>query len=286
MSFGGSVAQMIQSIRNNNALLQKKTAFIQLKKYEERKLNYKLKFVDKKISPFELERIKTQIRKDFLAERKRNNIIVVTVLVSVFVVLGWSVNYMFFTPSPKVVVIDVEAEKESSKQFYFYINDGYRRLKNNEFHNAIYQFELATKARPDDFKANLGLTLALIKKCAITKEDCDKANNQQILLLTQFPEKQQEIENEIVVLDEAFNEVLSDSIVFSPKLHNNLSFISSKKNKTSAFILNENGDTLLITNLIKEKKNIIEIDKLKKGIYIIEMYDINGLLMRTKFVKK
>ena len=58
MSFGGSVAQMIQSIRNNNALLQKKTAFTQLRKYEERKLNYKLKFVDKKVSPFELERIK------------------------------------------------------------------------------------------------------------------------------------------------------------------------------------------------------------------------------------
>jgi len=101
-----------------------------------------------------------------------------------------------------------------------------------------------------------------------------------------FPEKQQEIENEIAVWREVFNEVLSDSIVFSPKLHNNLNFINSKKNKTSAFILNENGDTLLIVNPIKEKKNSIEIDKLKKGIYIIEMYDINGLLMRTKFVKK
>ena len=286
MSFGGSVAQMIQSIRNNNALLQKKTAFTQLKKYEERKLNYKLKFVDKKVSPAELERIKKQIRAEFLAERKRNNTIIITVLVSVFLVLGWSVNYLFFTPTPKVVVIDVEAEKESSKQFYFYINDGYRRLKNNEFHNAIYQFELATKARPNDFKANLGLTLALIKKCAITKEDCDKAKSQQTILLTQFPEKQQEIENEIAVWGEAFNEVLSDSIVFSPKLHNNLNFINSKKNKTSAFITNENGDTLLIVNPLIEKKNSIEIDKLKKGIYIIEMYDINGLLMRTKFVKK
>jgi len=101
-----------------------------------------------------------------------------------------------------------------------------------------------------------------------------------------FPEKHQEIENEIAVWREVFNEVLSDSIVFSPKLHNNLNFINSKKNKTSAFILNENGDTLLIVNPLKEKKNSIEIDKLKKGIYIIEMYDINGLLMRTKFVKK
>ena len=130
MSFGGSVAQMIQSIRNNNALLQKKSAFAQLRKYQERKLNYKLKFVDKKVSPFEIERIKKQIRKDFLEERKRNNVIIVSVLVSVFIVLGWSVNYLFFTPTPKVVVIDVEAEKESSKQFHFYINDGYRRLKN------------------------------------------------------------------------------------------------------------------------------------------------------------
>ena len=199
MSFGGSVAQMIQSIRNNNLLLQKKTAFTQLKKYEERKLNYKLKFVDKTVSPTELEHIKKQIRTEFLAERKRNNTIIVTVLVSVFLVLGWSVNYLFFTPTPKVVVIDVEAEKESSKQFYFYINDGYSRLKNNEFHNAIYQFELATKARPDDFKANLGLTLALIKKCVVDKEDCDKANKQKAMLLTNFPEKHQEIENEIAV---------------------------------------------------------------------------------------
>ncbi|MBW6482035.1 MAG: hypothetical protein K0B10_03140 [Vicingaceae bacterium] len=197
MSF--AVSQMMQTIKYNNALLRKESAFTQLKKYEERKLNYKLKFVDKKISPFELERIKKQIRAEFFLERKRNNTIIVTVLVSVFVVLGWSVNYLFFTPTPKVVVIDVEAEKESSKQFYFYINDGYNRLKNNEFHNAIYQFELATKARPDDFKANLGLTLALLKKCAITKEDCDKANKQKAIFLIQFPEKQQDIEDEVVV---------------------------------------------------------------------------------------
>lgn len=202
MSFGGFVSNMIQTIKYNNSLLRKESAFTQLKKYEERKLNYKLKFVDKTVSPAELERIKKQIRAEFLAERKRNNTIIITVLVSVFLVLGWSVNYLFFTPTPKVVVIDVEAEKESSKQFYFYINDGYNRLKNNEFHNAIYQFKLATKARPDDFKANLGLTLALIKKCAITKEDCDKAKSQQILLLTQFPEKHQEIENEIAVWGE------------------------------------------------------------------------------------
>ena len=200
MSF--AVAQMMQTIRDNNSLLKKESAFTQLRKYQERKVNYKLNFIDKKVSPAELERIKKQIRTEFFLERKRNNTIIITVLVSVFLVLGWSVNYLFFTPAPKVVVIDVEAEKESSKQFHFYINDGYRRLKNNEFHNAIYQFELATKARPDDFKANLGLTLALIKKCAITKEDCDKANKKKAILLTQFPEKQQEIENEIVVLGE------------------------------------------------------------------------------------
>ena len=199
MSFGGSVSQMIQSIRNNNALLQKKTAFTQLRKYQERKVNYKLKLVDKKVSPAELEQIKKQIRAEFFLERKRNNTIIITVLASVFIVLGWSVNYLFFTPTPKVVVIDVEAEKESSKQFHFYINDGYRRLKNNEFHNAIYQFELATKARPDDFKANLGLTLALIKKCAITKEDCDKATQQKTMLSAHLPEKHQEIEEEVAV---------------------------------------------------------------------------------------
>lgn len=200
MSF--AVSQMIQTIENNNSLLRKESAFTQLKKYEERKLNYKLKFVDKKISPFELERIKTQIRKDFLAERKRNNIIIVTVLVSVFVVLGWSVNYLFFTPTPKVVTIDIEAEQELNKKFHFYINDGYSRLKKNEFHNAIYQFELATKTRPNDFKANLGLTLALLKKCAITKEDCDKAKKQKATLLANFPEKQQEIEGEVAALGE------------------------------------------------------------------------------------
>lgn len=202
MSFGGSVLQMIQTIKYNNSLLRKESAFTQLKKYEERKLNYKLKFVDKKISPFELERIKEQIRKDFLSERKRNNIIIVTVLVSVFVVLGWSVNYLFFTPTPKVVTIDIEAEQELNKKFHFYINDGYSRLKKNEFHNAIYQFELATKTRPNDFKANLGLTLALLKKCTITKEDCDKANKQKAMLLANFPEKQQEIENEVAALGE------------------------------------------------------------------------------------
>lgn len=202
MNFGGSVSQMIQTIKYNNSLLKKESAFTQLKKYEERKLNYKLKFVDKKISPFELERIKKQIKEDFLAERKRNNIIIASVLAGVFVVLSWSVNYLFFSPTPKVTTISVEVEQELNKKFHFYINDGYTRLKNNEFHNAIYQFELAVKTRPTDFKANLGLTLALLKKCAVTKEDCDKANKQKIKLMAKFPEKQQEIEEEILVWDE------------------------------------------------------------------------------------
>jgi hypothetical protein len=46
------------------------------------------------------------------------------------------------------------------------------------------------------------LILALFKKCAITKEDCDKANKQKAMLLTNFPEKQQEIEDEVAALGE------------------------------------------------------------------------------------
>ena len=93
-------------------------------------------------------------------------------------------------------------------------------------------------------------------------------------------------ENNISSSTEDFNEIVSDSIIFSLKLHDYLNFINTKKNKTSALILNENGDTLLIINPLKEKENSIEIDNLKKGIYIFEAYDINGLLMRRRFVKK
>lgn len=66
----------------------------------------------------------------------------------------------------------------------------------------LRQNKNSTKTRPNDFKANLGLTLALLKKCTITKEDCDKANKQKAMLLANFPEKQQEIEGEVAALGE------------------------------------------------------------------------------------
>ena len=81
-------------------------------------------------------------------------------------------------------------EKEEEKKFQFYINDGFQRLERDQFHNAIFQFELAVKSKPDNLNAQLGLTQALLGKCIKTEDDCIKAEEQYTLFMKKYSDNE------------------------------------------------------------------------------------------------
>jgi hypothetical protein len=72
--------------------------------------------------------------------------------------------------------IDVEEiqkrAKKQEKQFAFYLSDGETWLKQKHVHNAVYQFELAVKAKPNNSEAVLGLAKAYALACQIEKTHC------------------------------------------------------------------------------------------------------------------
>ncbi len=83
-----------------------------------------------------------------------------------------------------------------------------------------------------------------------------------------------------------FKTVNSDSIEFSNKLYDDFYFVNRKINKSTGVLLNQKGDTLIIIDELVNGENSIELNKIDKGIYAFESYDINGLFFRKIIVKK
>ena len=139
MSFGFAVAEMVRSIKQNNSYLRGHKTFEKLRDREIYDLENRLKTHDKKVSPEELARIKKSIQENILKERKRNNFILIGSLILTISVLYMSYSFInrALTPAPySPEAIDIVKKKNKQhEQFMFYINDGNKRLANNEFHN-------------------------------------------------------------------------------------------------------------------------------------------------------
>lgn len=200
MTYFGTVAHMINSLKYNNSLLKRPKAFSKLKKYIQQQTDYHKKIQLKEVDAEELKRIKAEVKRKLQAERRRNDFILISIALTTFVSIGLILYMTVLIPRPEYRYSDsyskaleekVREEKKAREKFEYYITDGYKWLKKNDFYNALYQFELAVKNQPDNFDANLGLTLTLLKKCHFTNEDCERADKQLDIVLNKFIESPQ-----------------------------------------------------------------------------------------------
>lgn len=195
MSYFGTVAHMIHSLKYNNSLLRRPKAFSKLKEYINRQTEYRIKIEPKQVTPSELKKIREKIKNKLRLERRKNNLILVLTATLILLLIALLINSLFLTPTYKLDntnrLIDekmIKEQKEAQEKFEYYINDGYKWLSKNHFHNALFQFDLAVKTRPDNYEANLGLAKTLLKKCSLTQDDCNRANKQLNVVLQKFPD--------------------------------------------------------------------------------------------------
>lgn len=197
MPGGGSALQMIQTIKFNKSLLSNRKSFGELKAYLNRRIERRAGLKIKDIDPVKLKGIKAQIRIELQEERRRNTIVVWSLIVTGILVLLTLVSILYSGPFletdpdelAKVEYNKYKKEKaisDAQNKFDYYITDGYEWLEKNKFHNAIYQFELAVKTRPSDYEANLGLSKALLKQCSIERVNCKEANSQLNSMVSRF----------------------------------------------------------------------------------------------------
>lgn len=205
MGYFGSVAQMIESLKYNNSLLKRPKAFSRLKKViHQQQTSYHKTLNKKEVDAKELKIIKEGIRLKLREERRRNNIILAALAITISTLITYIVLTFVFKPRFEYTDNYLETikeqaieEKKAQEKFEFYLTDGYKWLKKDDYENALFQFELAVKKKPNNYEANLGLAFTLLKKCYITKKDCERADKQLSTLLTKFSDKT-ELKNSIL----------------------------------------------------------------------------------------
>lgn len=192
MSYFGTVAHMINSLKYNNSLLKRPKAYSKLKEFLLREVEYRTKLKIIEIDPNELSKIKKEIRHNLKEEKRRNNYILSFTVLVIFLLLSFIIYLILFTASfepyaKQNVTLEekISKEKKANAQFNFYINDGYKWLEKNNFKNAQFQFDLAVQTRPDDIRANIGLMKTLLKKCHLIK-DCERVDEQISITLKNF----------------------------------------------------------------------------------------------------
>ena len=197
MPGGGSALQMVQTIKFNKSLLSNRKSFGELKAYLNRRIIKRAggKHVD--IDPVILAQIKKEIRIELKKTAKRNAIIVWSLIGTGIILLISLVAFVYSTAfietNPEAIAREEynkykreKAITDAQQKFNFYITDGYDWLKKNEFHNAVYQFELAVQTRPNSYEANLGLCKVYLKQCFIENANCSESKKQLNHLVNDF----------------------------------------------------------------------------------------------------
>jgi len=197
MPGGGSALQMVQTIRFNKSLLSNRKSFGELKAYLNRRIIKRAGSIHADIDPVILAQIKKEIRTELKESARRNAIIVWSLVGTGIILLVSLVTFIyssaFIETDPEVIAkeeyIKYKREKvktDAQQKFDYYITDGYDWLDKNEFHNAVYQFELAVKTRPNSYEANLGLCKVYLKQCYVENANCTESKRQLNHLISDF----------------------------------------------------------------------------------------------------
>jgi len=186
MGFGGSVLAMIQSLRNNAR--PKHDAFQDWKKTEKRIFHSNQKLTSKSVTPEELFKIKSRIKKENETEQKRSFYLTIVSIVVLVPLIVFVVFQFFFNSSQKSFQAQqtkTETTENVSEQLNYLLNSGYEWLNKNHYKNARFQFKRVLEIQPDNKSANYGLLATYIYECKIDSTNCNEAT----LMFRNFVEK-------------------------------------------------------------------------------------------------
>jgi len=177
MSFAGSVQAMIISLKNN---ARKKHRAQKLLKENERLISgskKKLKF--KQVSDKEIEQIKTKIQAVQKKERKKQIIVLTTIITPILFVLIWFAIISFQkineqNKRDKIFQQELlkKQEEKINQDYNFYLNDGYIWFNEEKYRGAKTQFNEALKLKPKNYQASIALLKAYVYDCLKNNHDC------------------------------------------------------------------------------------------------------------------
>ena len=199
MGGGGSIQGMSNSLKINRQMLRKKTMLRKERSFLNRKREYHKAagIVDLKTATKEEL---AEIRKKIIRRRRKNNLIF-TIL---FIVLASPIVYysseFFKKQTEKEAAIEKIEKDKKMEKYNFFIKDGDNYIKKAQWHNAMFQYNKAIEIFPNDYHAYYRYSYAAVYRCRNEKENCDEAEKSLNKLLKEYPEQQELIELEQILV--------------------------------------------------------------------------------------
>ena len=134
MSFGGSVAAMIATLKNNRLMLGERYTYFDAKKNYLRATKG-MKITYREATKEELQLVREKIKKQKKTDRIRVG--VVLLFVTPIIVIG--VYQAISLSKEKISINNQRIKKKDIKKYQFYINDGDLMIQQKKWNNAIFR---------------------------------------------------------------------------------------------------------------------------------------------------
>jgi len=182
MSFGGSVAAMIATLKNNKMMLGERYTYFDAKKSYLRATKG-MKITYRKATKEELALVRKKIKQ----QRKQAQIVAVVILSMVIPIVFFGAYKFIVSLNESHKLNEQIITKEHTKKYQFFISDGDLMFQKRKWNNAIFQYTRALEVFPNEFDAQYRLAQAYTYKCQLENEGCFKADSLVDRLITHFP---------------------------------------------------------------------------------------------------
>lgn len=180
MGGGGSIANMLTTVRMNSALLRKRRFFKRKRSF------FDLETPSRSLPNFHpntapiSEREKARVRKKMQQEKRwRNAIIIATISTAMvfLIAVAWKIStktYKGILTSTKTNNPVYQFERKKAR-FYFYLEDGDHWLRQRKYYNACFQYRKALLLFPKNQEVKLRLAAAQTYHCRAGNQYCADA---------------------------------------------------------------------------------------------------------------
>lgn len=193
----GVMLHAVRTLRNNRKLLRIKNRF----KKERSFLNLRDMDLGTPRNGIQVEKISSKTLKNIgrkvRSEARSYNLRFACFLMLTLPILIYGCYFLFHNYT--IVPYTEKEIPDLTEKYYFFIEDGDRWLKNQKYHNAIFQYKMALSLFPSEFDAQYRLTLAYAYRCEYTFLDCDKGKTALMKLRKQYPNKSELIELKLIL---------------------------------------------------------------------------------------
>ncbi|MCK9451163.1 MAG: tetratricopeptide repeat protein [Bacteroidales bacterium] len=128
------------------------------------------------------------IRKRSIKEKIVSSIILITILLSVFLLYKHQPWKKYEVSNEDLILAQQRAEQQKKAVFEMTLSYGNRKLLGGEIESAIKEFEHALKIFPNSMEASEGVAKSYLLDCETNQNNCEKAKKLLDALIEKYPE--------------------------------------------------------------------------------------------------